>query len=1330
MARCARCNKFMLFKTASGYCNDCSLAIVREKELEEQQKKLEEEKHRKAEIERIQQEERRLKEEAERRQIENERLKKEEAERRRLFEEAERKRREEEDRLKREEDKRRIEEEKQKREAAELLRRQEEHNKELEESRRKQAEMEKQLQNERKRREEAEKKLEESKLQKQEAEKTKQKNTPIIDTANELEKLTKDAIQESSLLLKQSFDLLKSAYPLCCKDFEVSYRISEREINNFTQFKKHIILYFAEYVSGVLSTIGAPKNECASIVEQLVGEDMSTDIDYRSVNALDLKEHTIPWVEDLFAYIDALMIHDSRINVDSMMFVQLFIKIVVSLSGRLQQTHMSFVTSESNKIINEYNHCLIEFFVNQTEELTGKRPEVTTTSAKVSTENNQVTNVTIEKEKEVQSEKKASSKTKEKTTIKKTDRITEIDTSTTSVTTTTKQEVQMPQRKKIVVVNDDRVPNEDQRKVINELDRNVILFASAGTGKTFTVAKRVSNILISEKALPEEILCLTFTIKAANEMKDDVLHYVGDAGKDVIVRTIHSFCYQVMKEESKRNPSVYCEPTVCDDADEAEELKNALLFLGLPEYSSIFHNGSALNNFMSALKHTRELQNYYTDDEESDFQRAYEYIRSNDREQYNKITIFYDPVSRREMSDSGFMSLMSTGTGRFAKKYNDLLRQSNLVDFDDLICQVHQLMRNKECREYWQKRYKYIIIDEMQDTSELEYDTIKQMVGNNNIMMCGDYFQTIYEWRGSNPDNVLNSFIKEFKAERYMFAQNYRSTRTLTQATFGYLKNTYPSLVGKFCPSEIITKAPEAGEKILNVRVSRTEDEARWVFDYLEKNPPKDPTRICIMARSNPYISNIYKEFVRLNNARRSGLRFFTVDNDSKFFRKAVIKDIMAFINILLNRTDLVNMARITKKYVEGIGQATIESINQSGEYGVALTSFLDRGLYESDDPYAPLINAFSQSNVVIYDTETTGLDLSKDQIIQISAIKLDHEGNIIATFDRMVIPTIEISKGAQATHHQTIESIIANGGTELKPVMEQFREFVKGSVLVGHNSIRFDSPLVKRQLLDCGLPQLDIIAEYDTMIIAKQFLPTLKNYKLHTLCSHYRYVNENAHNALGDITATGKVLTTLLKQSIIPTTKQRKQLLKKYMAKFEPLYCFVNSLSSMLDRNQVPELVEKIIKDYELDAIYSEANDLIAMDDLRHAISASSYESGEAYLREFVSDAALSGSQMDLLIQKLHKIPIITVHQSKGCEFDLVILVGADDDNFPTYLAKKNGTEGEEKRVFYVAITRAKKKLIMTSISTKVNRGGTWPVSQSRYIANIPNQFIDSIRG
>lgn len=873
-----------------------------------------------------------------------------------------------------------------------------------------------------------------------------------------------------------------------------------------------------------------------------------------------------------------------------------------------------------------------------------------------------------------------------------------------------------------------RQPNEAQMSVINELDHNLILFASAGTGKTFTVAHRVRKVIETERARPEEILCLTFTIKAANEMKEDILQYVGEAGNSVETRTIHSFAYHVLKEESVLDSEFYGSPRVCDEVETAELLRKMAVETGLSETAPILKSTHALTAFLSALKHEREILDLYGADETADFEQVYRQIRAKDPQQLDRMLMFYDYDQRREIQDAEFNKLMNSSVGEFLHRYNQALRESDLLDFDDLICLTHRLFRNPEALARWQGRYRYITIDEMQDTSVLEFDTLRNLFGNVNVMMCGDFFQTIYQWRGSNPEQVLNTFIRDYQARTFMFAENYRSTRVLTAASFGYLQRMYPDLMGRYCPPNVIPRSPLEGTPILNVRVPSLQEEARFIYRYFEQHRPEDVTRVCIMARSNPYIARLYDELAKISADRADGheLRFFSVDKDAKFFRREVIRDILSFYRILVNPTDAIGFERVVRKYVSGVGEKSIQLIREMSTLGLSLASFADEKLYRDGDPYRALIDAFRAGNVVIYDTETTGLDLHRDQIIQISAIRLGPDGQVTDTLDQMVIPTVAISAGARATHHQTMEEIVRRGGTDIKSALERFLAFCQGTVLVGHNSLRFDAPLIRRQLRENGLPMPKIAAEYDTLPIAQQFLPKSVNYKLGTLCDKFGIVNEAAHDALGDITATGKVLACLLEQFIIPQTGERASFLQEWGPKFRKIYGFLAELRrDYVEKNDVYGLTEKIIHTLDLRTRYKGTMPRRTLDDFLFSLRPVKTEDAESFLSDLLVDAALSGSQMDLLIRKLGKIPIITVHQSKGCEFDTVILAGADDDNFPTFQAKIHHTEEEEKRVFYVAISRARRTLIMTSVTQKENRAGVWPLSQSRYISGIPQELI-----
>lgn len=920
-------------------------------------------------------------------------------------------------------------------------------------------------------------------------------------------------------------------------------------------------------------------------------------------------------------------------------------------------------------------------------------------------------------------------------------------------------------------------PNLEQQQVIDDLEHNIILFASAGTGKTYTIAKRIENILKSKNNInPEDLLCLTFTVKACAEMKEDIISHVGEMGKDVEVRTIHSFLFQIIKQEEKRNPNYYSELMICDDVDEETILHNIFYRDFGTWYPTLLnsintriannpksfcehckgvitsvicdhcdHNNiekylwfnilSKKNPFytlVSTVKRVRFEQKIITDNEENDFQNAFDYLRLNMTKEYFSCMSYYLRGHKEEdrwvsggfVKDTAFEKVMSKFIGKFIQAYNDYLRQANLIDFDDISGTANQLLDSKSINSYWSNKYKYITVDEMQDTSMLEYSTLKKVFGNNHLMMCGDFFQTIYAWRGSNPKVILTKYKEEFKAKTYMFSENYRSTRNLTGATFGYLRNMFPQLLGDYCPTNIRINSQINGDPIVSVRVSSTPSEASFIYNYLESIDIPDPSRVCIMARSNSYIENLTLMLEACAEKKNNSLKFFTIDKEFRFFKRPIVKDFFAFLRLLVNNTDTASMERIVKKFVKGVGDKKIEDIRKHNPQGVMISSFIDPVLYQYGDIYYPLLEAIKKSNIVVYDTESTGLDLDKDQIVQISAIKLDNNGNIIDSFDQMVIPTVEISQGAFNTHHFDMDYILSHHGIAAKQALEKFSCFVKGSVLVGHNSLAFDKPLIQRQLIENNLPDLDIKYEFDTLVLAKRFLPHLKNYKLATVCEYFDVTNKAAHNAMGDIEATSAALYGLVNNYIIPTSMSRVAIFEKYKAKFEGLFGFFSRAEELMRKGALEELYDHIVKEQGFIKKY-DSKELYDLEDLKLLMQCDTEINPKVYLQDLLNRAALSSGQIDMLFKKLKRIPIITVHQSKGCEFDLVIIAGCDNKNFPSYSAVEMGGEEEERNVFYVAISRAKKKLILTSC--EFNDYGK-PVFLSPYVKKIPNEYMEYI--
>ena len=964
----------------------------------------------------------------------------------------------------------------------------------------------------------------------------------------------------------------------------------------------------------------------------------------------------------------------------------------------------------------------------------------------------------------------------------------------------------------------ERAPNYEQQRVISDLDNNIILFASAGTGKTFSIANRINNIIQKRRAQPSEILCVTFTVKACKEMLEDIGAYNNAFIKEITVKTIHGFCLSLLKIEAKKNNDNYIDIDVCDEVDQQDLLLRILgergkawvlasfleqqkLGLSLPtlfdcdvvysaQYRSLFwvverENGSKtllssdgviveqasvadiiersrfrcpicgkehsgrqktcnncgfdfrrylgafsspiarkaprkLGSIISKIKQTRYEKAIYSDNEEEDYSNTIAALEDSDS--LEQLFWYYDQEEREDVQDDTLLKFFKLYGGRLMSEYSAALKESNYLDYDDLIIETARCLGNNETQHYWRGKYKYIIIDEMQDTSMMEFHALSPLFEGNKVMMCGDFFQTIYEWRGSQPESVLGEYIHKYNAKTYMFHENYRATTTLARASFGYLKNTYPQLIGQYCPTNLEIHSTERGEMIEHRVFGSSTDEASFIYDYLVANMPEDPTTVCVMARSNKYISQLADAFDMLNSRRKNAaLSFFTVERNQAFYKTASVKDLLAFLRILINKTDNISMERIAVGFINNVGKRTVEQIHSYNNIGVSLNAFLNSDTYEFGDCYERLIDAFWESNIVVYDTETTGLDLSKDQVIQIAAVRFNSQGKVIATFNRIVVPTVEISPGARSTIPFDVDKEIREKGIPAEIAYKEFTAFVKGAVLVGHNSCNYDAQLIGRQLKDLGLPPIDIECEFDTLSIAKQFYPKLSNYKLSTLCSHLGVINQDAHNALGDVLATGEVLFRMLQERIIPTHDQRAEILQKYARKFEPFFEFTCHIEKKLDNNDLSGLFRTIVDTCHLETIRKTSASKRAIQDIMRMVDGIEVDDATEFVKEFVANAALSGSQLDGLIKKLKQIPIISVHQSKGCEFNTVIIAGCDSFNFPSFAAVRNGQASEEERVFYVAISRAKKRLIITNYVTE----GRFPRESSPYIASIPQEFV-----
>lgn len=852
----------------------------------------------------------------------------------------------------------------------------------------------------------------------------------------------------------------------------------------------------------------------------------------------------------------------------------------------------------------------------------------------------------------------------------------------------------------------------EQRKAALAFDKNVLLLAPAGTGKTFTVAHKVAEAL-KRGIAPARILCLTFTVKAQEEIKADVTTYCD--GATVNVYTLHGFCYRLIKDyyssEGVKTPF-----SVADEVDVGETSKRVVDAM-LKEKSDDPDEKTILpekqfSRIISEIKRKKDELGFspYTPE---GFGAAIELLLKSP----DFCELFTTRKFGAKITDYKFFNLIKNRGNEFMLRYRDAFFSSDLLDFDDLIYMAKNIVFRGDADL---TAYELIILDEVQDTGIVEYEIVRKFFPFATVMLCGDENQTIYGWRGSAPEKIINDFKTNFNAEEIRLTVNRRSGKILQNAARGYLSAAFGT---ERLPNE---PTSETDEKITVLKCGDETDEARRIYE-LVSNYPGDRTDICIMARSNRYLAALYNKFAAINRALpvTERIPFFTANADYQFYKKPVVKDFLAFLRLTVNPDDAASMERIIKRRLKGVKLGLVGALGDYGAAGVSVSDFLKPEAYRYGDAFYKLINAYNQDRVVCYDLETTGADPYDDEPIQISAIKFGSGGEK-EEFNLFVMPEKEISAGALSTHGYDKKYIAERGGVTINEAIARFARFCDGNVLVGHNSSRFDDIMLLRCAKNCGV-NINADGFFDTLKIAKTFFKAEKNYKLATLCDKFSVTNERAHDAFADVTATEKILKIMLDEYIIPSTEVRRSVLISNREAFSRLCDDVNRFKDEISRGDIRAAITDIASSYSLIKPDSPTEDRESANDLYVALRSVENEASPLdALAELLANVALSGSQMDLVIKKLKKVPLVTVHQSKGCEFDEVIFAGASENEIPSYPARASGNEAEEKRVFYVALTRARRKLIITYPSKKIYGQNEYERAPSPYLEYLPDETIE----
>lgn len=410
--------------------------------------------------------------------------------------------------------------------------------------------------------------------------------------------------------------------------------------------------------------------------------------------------------------------------------------------------------------------------------------------------------------------------------------------------------------------------NEQQKKAVEICDKNLLIIAGAGSGKTKTLTYKIAYILKNNFAKPHEILALTFTNKAADEMKQRVASILNTSIENFYIGTFHSLSLRFLRKIGKNY-------TIYDKHDQEMLVKEIIELLNLDKNK---FSPSKISSYISKLKNSAHLE-FPT----------------------NEIEKIYN-------------------------MYEEKLANANAVDFDNILINfINELKKNDELRFKFQNQFKFILIDEYQDTNNIQYELIKQFYnGKNLVFAVGDEDQSIYAFRGANINNIL-SFSDDFlPCEIIKLEKNYRSTKNILKIANTIITHN-KIRIGKNLYSEI------SGVEPIIKEFSTNREEAYFVVnqikDILREN---SKYTIAILYRNN-ILSRLFEEYLV-----RFGISYKKI-GAHKFFDKKEIKDILSFIKLAYNEKDDISFVRSISSF-GGIGVKTIESIKKiSNELGINL---------------------------------------------------------------------------------------------------------------------------------------------------------------------------------------------------------------------------------------------------------------------------------------------------------------------------------------------------------------------------------------------------------
>ena len=852
-----------------------------------------------------------------------------------------------------------------------------------------------------------------------------------------------------------------------------------------------------------------------------------------------------------------------------------------------------------------------------------------------------------------------------------------------------------------------------------------LVLASPGCGKTHILAERIRYARESGVKY-EDMLCLTFTNRAAREMTNRIQKVVGGDFSELMVGNVHRFCSKFLFEQGR----IPADSAIIDDeeavsiiADYRNEDEEGVTrdFNRYKGYQTIIF----FQHFIYQMEHQHPWKYYlhpesFTDDD----REAVKHICASQKIEYDEqavVNIYHH--AQEYMDEANAPGLDGKTADRirvllwkmyYANCYARYKEENHLFDFEDLLLYTYDIYRSDPTC----KRYPWIQVDEVQDLNGMQLAIIDLLTAEDNpmVMYLGDEQQAIFSFMGAKVE-TLTLLKMRCKGNIHHLQRNHRSPKYLLDVFNDYAEKQL-KIDRELLPlSDNDTKATSGDLRIIHSSTIEAEhkDITTEAFSLYEQNK-EERTAVIVSANSDAdCISEAMAE---------AGLTHFKVSGRD-LFDTPDVKLLLAHLSVLSNEHNSIAWTRIMKGVRAFPSHALARRFNwKLKQLALSPSDFL---LYPESCYTAEFLRAYNEEEIVVFDTETTGLNVFQDDIIEIAAIRIKG-GEVVGEpldlyieTDKPILPMLGDKENPMyAIYHEKMSTGELRSPSD---ALQRFLAYVGTSSILGHNA-NYDYNILDNNLQRyCkDTMQAHDIRCFDSLKLIRLLAPSLHSYKLESLLETFHLAGVNSHQAIDDVKATVSLVRLCAEKA---REKQAQQAAFIRHPKVKPFANVLRSNYGECYREAVNRLY-KLSADHEpaLVSELSAAYNAFHSDGLINNIPRLDYIL--RYLRidmltdETVANALapqLSQYVMDINTLKeadfcnsksiLERIYVTTVHKAKGLEFDNVIIFDAADGRYPNAYNKTKQQDEEDARKFYVAMSRAKRRLFIAYALQRVDRHG-----------------------